>query len=600
MGAGAYWPNAAKITVGALLGLLALGSLVVFREMIAPTVLAGLMVFILNIPINRMEERDLPRGLAVVIVYGLLIALLAALWLVLGPGLQGFLGNIQRDLEALVSSLDQSNLSFLEDLTLPVFGPVEVADVDLIGQFNDELRNLVINGLARLTSYVGGLTSGLLSLIYVLVLSFWVLRDWNRLKAALADAIPEPWLSEVRELMEELNRIWNAFLRGQVVLGLVVGSTVFVVMVIVGLPNARALAVIAGVMEFLPIVGPIISGVIGVSVAVISGSDWLPISNLWFGGLVALLYVVIGQVESVYFIPRFIGRRVHLHPAVTFAVIILAALEFGVIGVLLAAPTFASIVVVARYVWNKLWDKPGVPRITEAPADPHSAWRRRLRETEVEIVVFMLDGALTCFNERIVRRWMGIWNWFMRGRRISQESRRHAAWRVLGVMEGFAARLYNLLLRLRVDDGRLQRLLYPWLGLAAPSDLQLREETVPVLQWLREHGFRLGLITVRPRSVVQSQLSAAGLPADAFDAVVTREDLRRLPPQRDAVRHMLRKFESPAGRMLLVGCSEVNLRPGRLENMNTAAVVRETWPAERLQADNLLLHNLQELQERLG
>ncbi len=598
MALGSYWPTAAKITVGAILGLLALGSFVVFREMIAPTVVAGLVVFILNMPINRLEDRDLPRGLAVVIVYVLLIGLLALLWLVLGPGLQDFLFNIQQDLEELVQSLDQSSLPFLQDFTLPVIGRVELAEVDLFSQFNEELRTVVINGLTSLTSYVGGLTSGLLSFIYVLVLSFWALKDWNRLKAVLANIIPDPYLAEMQELIEELNRIWSAFLRGQVLLGLVVGSTVFVVMLIVGLPNARALAIIAGMMEFLPIVGPIISGIIGVSVALISGSSWLPISHLWFAGLVALLYVVIGQVESVYFIPRFIGRRVHLHPAVTFAVIILAALEFGVIGVLLAAPTFASIVVVVRYVWNKLWDKPGVPRITEEPADPHIAWRR-LHEARVEAVVFILDGTLTCFNERFLQRWLSLLNWFLRGQRWSQENRRRALWQLLGNLEGFAARLYNLLLRLRMDDRRLQRLLYPWLGLAAPVDLELREDTVAVLQWLQRQGYQLGLITVRSRNVLQAQLRIAGLPADVFDAVVTREDLRRLPPQRDAVRQARQQFACPANHILLVGCSEVNLRPGRLENMNTAAVMRETRSPAGLQVENLLLQNLSELVEKL-
>ncbi len=595
---GSYWPTAAKITAGAILGLLALGSFVVFREMIAPTVVAGLVVFILNIPINRLEDRDLPRSLAVVVVYVLLIGLLALLWLVLGPGLQDFLFNIQQDLEELVQSLDQSSLPFLQDLTLPLIGPVELADVDLFGQFNEELRTIVINGLTSLTSYVGGLTSGLLSFIYVLVLSFWTLKDWNRLKAVLANIIPEPYLTEMQELMEELNRIWSAFLRGQVLLGLVVGSTVFVVMLIVGLPNARALAVIAGAMEFLPIVGPIVSGIIGVSVALISGSSWLPISHLWFAGLVALLYVVIGQVESVYFIPRFIGRRVHLHPAVTFAVIILAALEFGVIGVLLAAPTFASIVVVVRYVGNKLWDKPGVPRITEEPADPNIAWRR-LHEAQVEAVIFILDGTLTCFNERLPRRLLGLINWCLRGQRWSQDNRRRALWQLLGSLEGFASRLYNLLLRLRMDDRRLQRLLHPWLGLATPVDLQLREDTVTVLQWLQRKGYQLGLITIRSQSVLQSQLRTAGLPADVFDAVITREDLRRLPPQRDAVRRALQHFACPANHILLVGCSEVNLRPGRLENMNTAAVVRETRSPGGLQVENLLLQNLSELVEKL-
>lgn len=591
-----YWPTAAKITVGSILGLLALGLLFLFRAMIGPTVVAGLVVFILNIPVKNLQNRDMPRGLAVVIVYALLIATMALLWLALDPWIQNFLTQIQQDLDQLLHSLNQ--LLSLGSVSLPLVGEVAFANVDLFTQFNQEMQSLVFNGLGSLTSYLAELTSGLLNIIYVLVLSFWTLKDWHRVKAALANAIPEPYLAEARELVQELNRIWMAFLRGQVLLGLVVGFTVFVVMVIVGLPNARALAVIAGLMEFLPIVGPIISGTIGVSLAILSGSNWLPIANWWFAGLVALLYVVIGQVESVYFIPRFIGRRVHLHPAITFTVIIFAALEFGVIGVLLAAPTFASSVVLVRYIWYKLWDRPGVPRVTEEPADPALDWHH-LRGSQIRAIFFTLDGTLTCLNRRVTEDVNRILGWLFRGQTWPAARRQQSLLHLQGDLEGMVTRLYNLLLRLRVDDRHLQKFLHPLMGLSEPADLQLRGDVLDVLSWLDQKQFQLGLITIRSRHVLDTHLRTAGLQLDLFDVVVTREDVSRLPPHRDAVRQALAKSGYPPEHLLLVGWSDVNLRPGRIEDMHTAGVLREMSSPRNLREENLILRSLTELRERL-
>ena len=595
---GTHWPPAVKITVGSILGLLAIGLLIVFRAMIAPTVVACLVVFILNIPVEGLERRDLPRSIAAVIVYVLLIGLVALLWLVLGPWIQRFLVELQSDLDALLRSINTSTVPWMESISLPLVGDVEFLSGDLITRFNQEIQTVIVNGLGSLTTYLGNLTSGLLSIIYVIVLSFWMLKDWNRLKAVFARAIPDPWRSEAIELASELDRIWMAFLRGQVLLGLVVGCTVFMALVIVGVPNARALAVIAGVLEFLPIVGPIASGVVGVTVALISGSNWLDMPHLWFAALVAGLYIVIGQVESIYFIPRFIGRRVHLHPAVTFTVIIFGALQFGVIGVLLAAPTFASSVLIVRYIWNKLWDRPGVPRITEDAEDPTLEWEA-LRANDIKAVLFTLDGTLTRFSTRLADRFLTPLGWILGGERWPTWRRREVLLHMQGDLAGFVARLYNLLIRLRVNDRRLQKILHPTLGLTAATNLQLHEDVLPALNRLQEEGLRLGLITIRPRSALETQLREAGLPLDVFDVVVTREQMSKLPPQRDGVRHALLGLELEPERIVLVSCLDVFLAPARTLGLSTVGVQREISSVRNLRQELRLLRTMTELPIRL-
>ena len=96
---------------------------------------------------------------------------------------------------------------------------------------------------------------------------------------------------------------------------------------------------------------------IGTLIALIFGSSWLPLPELWFAALVALFYILLSQFENVYLAPRVVGRRISLHPVVVIVGAVAGAEMIGVLGILLAAPVIASARVLFGYVMHKLLDE---------------------------------------------------------------------------------------------------------------------------------------------------------------------------------------------------------------------------------------------------
>ena len=310
------WSNVTKSIVVATLVVLVIALLVTFRAMIAPTIVAFLLAFILGYPVNWIQRRTgWTRGATVTLLYILLLALLILAPALLFPRGGALVLSLQETLEELVNSLQSATRG-------PIFvlGPYEILVDNLLQDVGDILQNVLVLATSNPISIFRGVTTGVLTVVYVLVLNFWLLKDLQKLQRLLIEQIPGDYQEEVRSLGLELGQVWHAFLRGQLVLAFVVGLMTWIALSIVGMPNAGGLALLAGFMEFLPTVGPGISGTIGTAVALFQGSTWMfpNSSNLPFALVVLVIYAVITQVESVYLIPRLVGGRVKLHPAVTF------------------------------------------------------------------------------------------------------------------------------------------------------------------------------------------------------------------------------------------------------------------------------------------
>jgi predicted PurR-regulated permease PerM len=126
-------------------------------------------------------------------------------------------------------------------------------------------------------------------------------------------------------------------------------------MAVLGIRSAFILGLVAAVAELVPNIGHTVSAIVGVSVAFIEGS-YLPVSNLWVAVIVVLVYIAIAQVDINFLIPRIIGGRMHLSPVVVIVGLIAGASIGGVLGLLLAAPTLASLRVLGSYIYRRLLD----------------------------------------------------------------------------------------------------------------------------------------------------------------------------------------------------------------------------------------------------
>jgi predicted PurR-regulated permease PerM len=327
-----------------------------FRQLLPPLVIAIVLAYVLNPLVAVIVRRTgLSRTLAVVLLYLVLIALLSLLPVLLVPSLM-------KQLRAVDLNLRQIGEDFEHFLAQPVFLfgyhlEIEEAWRQVIGTLESFISPIA-------TRTVGVLFDAVTSLAwlgFVLVASFYMLKDQPAILRYLQHLLPPRYRTDVRMLAAEINSIWNSFFRGQLILSLVVGFTVGILTAAVGLRNAVALGTLAGLLEVLPNIGPTVAAIPAILTALLQGSTYIPLPPFWFALLVTGLYVLIQQVENNYLVPRIIGRSLNLHPLVVIVAIVAGANLAGVLGALLAAPTLASFRVLVGYTYRKLLDEPPFP-----------------------------------------------------------------------------------------------------------------------------------------------------------------------------------------------------------------------------------------------
>ncbi|MEW5720929.1 MAG: AI-2E family transporter, partial [Chloroflexota bacterium] len=326
-----------------IIGLIGLGALLVFqlREILPPLILALLIAYLLNPLVVALQRRARwSRPLATAVIYLALIVLLLA---ALGAGVPVLARQARTLMVGLDQVLDQvgallHQMPWLESLGIR-------ADANsLASQFGAELRTL----FAAMPRVVVGAASGVLSVVLALVLSFYLLLETETISRNIDNAIPEEYREEWRHIKMEFNRIWSSFLRGQVILAIVIGVVVAGVLAILGVPNALLLGILAGILEVVPNLGPLLAMIPAVLIALLQGSTHWAIDHIAFALIVVGAYFVIQQLENHIIVPKIIGSSVDLPPVVILIGALAGASIAGVLGIFLAAPVLATARVVAQ------------------------------------------------------------------------------------------------------------------------------------------------------------------------------------------------------------------------------------------------------------
>lgn len=357
------WDTATKrmVAVGFLLFL----TLVVyqFRSLLRPLVIAFLLAFILNPIVDFLENRvGMHRGIATGLLFLLLcLALLGALAapVTAVPSITRAILSLQLDVKQIIT-----DIGAFFDRPIEI-GGFEFDLSDVYRELSTSLRRLVETIAQGTLDLVLGIASGAFWVIFVLVVAFYLVRDAHRIAREIEELAPPGYRQDVARLRREIAQVWNAFLRGQLVLGTAMAVATAVVDTAVGLPYAWALGLFAGVMELVPNIGPYIAAVPAVLLALIRGSMFIPLGNFWFAVLVAGLYLLLQLIENNLFVPRILGRTLNVHPLAVMIGILAGGQLAGILGILLAAPTLATLKVVSAYILNRLYDRDPFPMSEE-------------------------------------------------------------------------------------------------------------------------------------------------------------------------------------------------------------------------------------------
>lgn len=403
-GASTQWKRESKILV-TVIGLLVIVALAYLARDVIPLIaLAAVFAYIFQPLVGWLERRGASRGLGTALCLLLLVVLLAVLPVLLTPaivnGVRAIIAVLLRLPELferwMVEIAESQPSISLAGFTLDLAAAVEqlqLSTEEAVGQFQlpslTSLFEYITTGLRTAGGIVQtalGIASGVVSAAFdiflLAVLIFFLTKDGMQFGPKINELILPPYRSEMEELGRRLDTVWKSFFRGQILLSLVVGFIVFIATSLLGLPGALVLGLLAGVLEVIPNMGPVLALIPAVLVALIQGSNFLPVSNLVFALIVVGVYVLIQQIENNFLVPRIMGQSLKLHPLFVLVGVVVGASFAGILGAFLAAPVLASLKVFGIYAHAKIVDldplvQPSV--ITDPVAGPTESLWSRLR-----------------------------------------------------------------------------------------------------------------------------------------------------------------------------------------------------------------------------
>ncbi len=341
------------VTVWTLVGLgvLAWGFLAIFREpiqfLLAPILLATILVYLFAPLVDRMARMGMPRVLATAITYVVAIGILVVLGWTLVPLLSRQFAALLQGLPEILVGVREALQRLLEPVGLSGLIPAS-ADGQDTGEWVASLvegnGDQVVGLLATVRAVLGSLVTGVLGVVLAPVLAFYVLADLPRAASGIQRMIPPAHRGEVMDVGRRILSTVGAYFRGQLLVATFVGVATAVGLGLLGLPFWAIIGAATGLFNLVPFVGPVLGGVIGVVVALTVGGGTTQAL------LVVAVMVAVQQLDNHVITPSILARTVHVHPVTIILSLIVAATMFGIVGMLVAIPTVAAIKLITLYV----------------------------------------------------------------------------------------------------------------------------------------------------------------------------------------------------------------------------------------------------------
>ena len=333
------------------LGLWAAFALLLYAlgPVLTPFIAAAILAYALNGGVDYLDGRRvarlrLPRALAVMLVMLLFMSAVGALMLTVIPVLQTEIPLLLAQIPAFLVRLDQVLSPHLKEMGLKIKLDSTGIRALLSQQFSaggEEIWTTVLS-----SARIGGtrVLGWLATLILIPVVLFYLLIDWHRILNRVTGAVPRRWVAQTLGMAQEVNLLLAQYLRGQLLVMLVLAAYYSIALSIAGFDVALPVGILTGLLVFIPYLGFGLGLVLALIAAVLQFSDW--------SGLIAVAVIYgAGQVfEGFFLTPRLVGERIGLNPlAVIFALLAFGQL-FGFVGVLLALPASAILMVAFRHL----------------------------------------------------------------------------------------------------------------------------------------------------------------------------------------------------------------------------------------------------------
>ncbi|MDX1674357.1 MAG: AI-2E family transporter [Longimicrobiales bacterium] len=326
-------------------GLLALWMLMDLGSLLAPFVLAFILAYVLDPLVDRVEALGVPRSPGIILLSLPVAGALAALLFFGVPALAQQLESlIQRapELVERVASWVESLPAGIVALDLPLIDEEALAErirslspAAVITYLEEQRAAIAQQAWQGVLGLGRGLGTAITVASYIVltpVLTFYLLRDWDRIVDQLESYVPRPRRDRWTALVEEYDRLLSRYLRGQVLVATIVGVLTWIGLWIAGFPYSGLVGAVAGVFNVVPYLGLPVSLIPAIVISILSGSFLTSILK------VAVVFAVVQFLDGNVIGPRVVGESVGLHPVWVVLAILVSGFFFGFVGLLLAIP----------------------------------------------------------------------------------------------------------------------------------------------------------------------------------------------------------------------------------------------------------------------
>lgn len=295
--------------------------------------LSLLLQLLLNPAVDYMEQRKIPRALAAALAIIAFILVLVALVSVISRSVVPSFQRFVAELPAISQSLQQ----------LPLFSDTDVVQKEF-AYILDRLRSVGTEVVRASLSFLFVAFGKIIDFVIIIFVSFYLLKDGLTIKLWLADLFPHNARARVLRLFDTLLIGLRAYICSQLVMCAVTGVVVFLYFNLMGLPYASVFALLSGISEFVPVLGPTVASTLGTLMTAAAAHE-LTVQT-------GLFYVALTQVNHNIVYPALVGKSLHLHPVAVILGVVFGGELLGAAGMFLAVPFMVIVKIVITDIYR--------------------------------------------------------------------------------------------------------------------------------------------------------------------------------------------------------------------------------------------------------
>ncbi|HFU4451724.1 TPA: AI-2E family transporter [Streptococcus suis] len=315
-----------------------------------PMLLTGLLYYLLNPIVDWLEKYKILRTAAISVLFVLIGLLLVWGLAVAIPSIQEQVTSFAQNLPSNIQKIESQVTTLLENEQFEQFRPTAL---DMLNKVNDQIisyaqkfSSSAVNWASSLISTASQIIVAILIMPFIL---FYLLRDGQQLNAHITQYLPTKWRSSVSKVLTDVNSQLSNYVRGQVTVAIIVALMFSIMFSVIGLSYPITLGVMAGFLNLIPYLGSFLAMIPAVILGLIAG----PVMLI----KVLIVFMVEQTIEGRFVTPLIIGSSLSIHPITILFVLLTAGQMYGVLGVLLGIPIYASIKVVVKAIfeWYKTY-----------------------------------------------------------------------------------------------------------------------------------------------------------------------------------------------------------------------------------------------------